>query len=244
MNRWRRRIGDRHRAGETIRGSTWVGCRLTVKGGKTGAARPASARAGRREGDTDGGREPERAAGHEIHDERCHGREHTKKPPNQLSWTVRQLRGGLEPGDTLIIDEIEAHLHPAAQTQMATLLARLVRAGVRVLITTHSDWLLKELGNLMREGELADQTAPSATAARTASPSRSCRGTPVAGVSSGRDAPGSLVADAPSTTCFTERGGPAVSDRNRHLRVGVRGRRGLAGVRPPRIPHDAQRAGS
>ena len=77
----------------------------------------------------------------------------------ELTPVVLLLRGGLEPGDTLIIDEIEAHLHPAAQTQMATLLARLVRAGVRVLITTHSDWLLKELGNLMREGELADQTA-------------------------------------------------------------------------------------
>ena len=33
--------------------------------------------------------------------------------------------------------------------------------------------------------------------------------------------------------CFTERGGPAVSDRNRHLGVGVRRRRGLAG-RPAR----------
>ena len=54
----------------------------------------------------------------------------------ELTPVVLLLRGGLEPGDTLIIDEIEAHLHPAAQTQMATLLARLVRAGVRVLITT------------------------------------------------------------------------------------------------------------
>ena len=33
--------------------------------------------------------------------------------------------------------------------------------------------------------------------------------------------------------CFTERGGPAVSDRNRHRGVGVRRRRGLAG-RPAR----------
>ena len=77
----------------------------------------------------------------------------------ELTPVVLVLRGGLEPGDTLIIDEIEAHLHPAAQTQMATLLARLVRAGVRVVVTTHSDWLLKELGNLMRESKLADQTA-------------------------------------------------------------------------------------
>ena len=43
------------------------------------------------------------------------------------------------------------------------------------------------------------------------------------------------VADAADgiLDCFTERGGPAVSDRNRHLGVGVRRRRGLAG-RPAR----------
>ena len=77
----------------------------------------------------------------------------------ELAPVVLLLRGGLEPGDTLIVDEIEAHLHPAAQTRMAALLARLVRAGVRIVITTHSDWLLRELGNLMREGELARRTA-------------------------------------------------------------------------------------
>ena len=77
----------------------------------------------------------------------------------ELAPVVLLLRGGIEPGDTLIVDEIEAHLHPAAQTRMAALLARLVRAGVRIVITTHSDWLLRELGNLMREGELARRTA-------------------------------------------------------------------------------------
>ena len=58
----------------------------------------------------------------------------------------------------MIIEEPEAHLHPAAQTQMAVTLGRLVRAGIRVLVTTHSDWLLKEIGNLMREGALVEQT--------------------------------------------------------------------------------------
>ena len=77
----------------------------------------------------------------------------------ELAPVVLLLRGGLEPGDTLIIDEIEAHLHPATQARLAALLARLVRADVRVVITTHSDWLLRELGNLMREGELARRTA-------------------------------------------------------------------------------------
>ncbi len=77
----------------------------------------------------------------------------------ELAPVVLMLRGGLERGDTLIIDEIEAHLHPATQARLAALLARLVRAGVRIVITTHSDWLLRELGNLMREGELARRTA-------------------------------------------------------------------------------------
>ena len=76
---------------------------------------------------------------------------------SELAPLVLFLRGVIQIGDTLIIEEPEAHLHPAAQTRMATALARLVRAGLRVLITTHSDWMLKEIGNLMREGALAKQ---------------------------------------------------------------------------------------
>ena len=81
---------------------------------------------------------------------------------SELAPIVLFLQGAIKIGDTLIIEEPEAHLHPAAQTQMAVTLGRLVRAGVRVLRddrdrTTHSDWLLKEIGNLMREGALAEQ---------------------------------------------------------------------------------------
>lgn len=77
---------------------------------------------------------------------------------SELAPVVLFLRGVLAIGDTLIIEEPEAHLHPAAQTHVAVALARLVRAGVRVIITTHSDWLLKEIGNLMREGVLAEES--------------------------------------------------------------------------------------
>ena len=73
---------------------------------------------------------------------------------SELAPVVLFLRGIVGPGDTFIIEEPEAHLHPAAQTQMAMTLARLVRAGVRVVVTTHSDWLLQEIANLMREGEM------------------------------------------------------------------------------------------
>ena len=76
---------------------------------------------------------------------------------SELAPVVLFLRGSIDRRDTLIIEEPEAHLHPAAQTRMAVTLARMVRAGVRVVVTTHSDWLLKEIGNLMREGELGEQ---------------------------------------------------------------------------------------
>ncbi len=72
---------------------------------------------------------------------------------SELAPLVLFLRGIVNPGDLLIIEEPESHLHPGAQTAIARTLARLVRAGVRVVITTHSDWLLQQLGNLIREGE-------------------------------------------------------------------------------------------
>ena len=76
---------------------------------------------------------------------------------SELAPLVLFIRGLVQPGDTLIIEEPEAHLHPGAQTAIAATLARLVRAGVRVVVTTHSDWLLKEIGNLIREGVLTEK---------------------------------------------------------------------------------------
>ena len=73
---------------------------------------------------------------------------------SELAPLVLFLRQNVFPQDMLIIEEPEAHLHPAAQAQMATILAKLARAGVRVVVTTHSDWLLKQIGNLIRKGEL------------------------------------------------------------------------------------------
>ena len=73
---------------------------------------------------------------------------------SELAPLVLFLRSGIGPGDMLIIEEPEAHLHPGAQTEIALTLAGLVRAGVRVVVTTHSDWLLKEIANLIRIGEL------------------------------------------------------------------------------------------
>ena len=82
----------------------------------------------------------------------------TSSMVSELAPLVLYLRGLVQPGDTLIIEEPEAHLHPGAQADMAVILARLVRVGVKVIITTHSDWLLQEISNLTLEGLLEDET--------------------------------------------------------------------------------------
>ena len=55
-------------------------------------------------------------------------------------------------GQLLIIDEPESHLDTANQVHFARLLARFVAAGLRVVITTHSDYILRELNNLIMLG--------------------------------------------------------------------------------------------
>lgn len=49
----------------------------------------------------------------------------------------------------IIIDEPESHLDTTNQIRLARLLAELVNAGNRVLITTHSDYIVKEVNNLI-----------------------------------------------------------------------------------------------
>jgi hypothetical protein len=53
------------------------------------------------------------------------------------------------PGDILMIDEPELNLHPSNQRSMARILSKLVNAGIRVFVTTHSDYILKELNTLI-----------------------------------------------------------------------------------------------
>ena len=59
------------------------------------------------------------------------------------------IRYMANPGDFLMIDEPELNLHPKNQRLMARLLAKLVNAGVRIFVTTHSDYIIKEFNTLM-----------------------------------------------------------------------------------------------
>ena len=69
---------------------------------------------------------------------------------SELAPVVLYLRHVVRPGDVLIIEEPEAHLHPGMQAEFARTLARLVRLGLRVVMTTHSEWVLEQIGNLVR----------------------------------------------------------------------------------------------
>ncbi|TLE13383.1 hypothetical protein LS72_010010 [Helicobacter apodemus] len=59
-------------------------------------------------------------------------------------------------GETLIIDEPELHLHPKNQILMARLLVLLVNASVKVIITTHSDYIVRELSNCIMLDNLSE----------------------------------------------------------------------------------------
>ena len=60
------------------------------------------------------------------------------------------MREQLAPGNLLIVDEPEAHLHPANERRVARVLARLSRAGVRVLIPTHSSTIVHQVSNMVQ----------------------------------------------------------------------------------------------
>lgn len=58
-----------------------------------------------------------------------------------------------QPGDCLMIDEPELNLHPLNQRNIARLLAELVNRGIRVVVSTHSDYMVREWGNLVMLSE-------------------------------------------------------------------------------------------
>lgn len=61
------------------------------------------------------------------------------------------------PGQLVIVDSPEAHLHPYAQSQMGRFLAKFAHAGVQVIVETHSDHLLNGVRLAVKEGMVSSE---------------------------------------------------------------------------------------
>lgn len=75
---------------------------------------------------------------------------------SELAPVVLYLRHVVKSGDVLIIEEPESHLHPAMQVAFIRHLAAVAHAGIRVMLTTHSEWVLDELANLVHLSSLPE----------------------------------------------------------------------------------------
>ena len=74
---------------------------------------------------------------------------------SELAPLVLYLRHVVRSGDVLIIEEPESHLHPAEQVEVINLLAKVVSAGIRVVVTTHSEWVLNGLANIVQASRIS-----------------------------------------------------------------------------------------
>jgi predicted ATPase len=64
---------------------------------------------------------------------------------------------GHQENQMLMIDEPEMNLHPKNQRAMARFLASLVNQGIKVMVSTHSDYLVRELNHLTALHKFKDQ---------------------------------------------------------------------------------------
>jgi predicted ATPase len=83
--------------------------------------------------------------------------QHVSSSINELSSIVLYLKHILKKGNFLIIDEPEAHLHPKNQRLYIKYIIRAVNQGLNVLITTHSDYILEQLNNLIKINKIQNE---------------------------------------------------------------------------------------
>lgn len=74
---------------------------------------------------------------------------------SELAPLVLYVRHVLDAGSVLILEEPEAHLHPANQRLLARFLARLVRRGLNVIVITHSPFVLEQLSHSVQASALS-----------------------------------------------------------------------------------------
>lgn len=74
-----------------------------------------------------------------------------------LSSLVVYLKHIAHKNDLIIIDEPEINLHPDNQILIARILARLANKGFRLLVSTHSDYIIREFNNMVMLSQIEDR---------------------------------------------------------------------------------------
>ena len=78
-----------------------------------------------------------------------------------VTYALPIILGGLiaEPGGLVIVENPEAHLHPAGQSRIGVFLAWLAGRGVQTIIETHSDHVLNGIRRAIAEHQYLDPTS-------------------------------------------------------------------------------------
>lgn len=73
------------------------------------------------------------------------------------------LGSGESTNDTkiLFIEEPEAHLHPEVQIQLMEIFVELTKLNVKIVITSHSNYMFQQLDNMILEGKIAPEKVAS-----------------------------------------------------------------------------------
>ncbi len=71
-----------------------------------------------------------------------------------ISYTLPIIVAALmsKPGDILIVENPEAHLHPLGQSEMGKFLVRAAAAGIQIVVESHSDHILNGIRLAVRRG--------------------------------------------------------------------------------------------
>ena len=73
-----------------------------------------------------------------------------------MSSLVIYLKHIAQKGDLLIIDEPEMNFHPDVQILLTKLFAILSKMDLKIIISTHSDYVIREINNLIMAGSLTN----------------------------------------------------------------------------------------
>ncbi|EOG6908069.1 AAA family ATPase, partial [Flavobacterium psychrophilum] len=66
-----------------------------------------------------------------------------------LASLILYLKHKAVENDLIIIDEPELNLHPDNQILLARIFSKLIKKGLRIIVSTHSDYIIREFNNIL-----------------------------------------------------------------------------------------------